>query len=71
MAVADALLLEAQLPLQVLDDGVLGALDVRVGGEPRGPGDRRLPLGECSAEGDTQPPGPQLVWQEYRVHLVD
>lgn len=28
LAVADALLFEAQLPLQILDDGVLGSLNV-------------------------------------------
>lgn len=41
LTVAYALLLKAQFSLQVLDDGVLGPLDVRVGGDAgRLPGER-------------------------------
>lgn len=42
MSVADSLIFEAQLPLQVLDDGVLGSLDVGVGGDARRPAAQRL-----------------------------
>lgn len=42
LPVADSLLFEAQLPLQVLDDGVLGSLDVGVGGDARRPAAQRL-----------------------------
>lgn len=49
LAVADALLFEAQFPLQVLDDGILGSLNVRIGDGARGLGDRGL-LGERFAE---------------------
>lgn len=49
LAVADTLLFEAQFPLQVLDDGVLGSLNVRIGDGARGLGDGG-PLGEGFAE---------------------
>lgn len=49
LAVADALLFEAQFPLQVLDDGILGSLNVRIGDGARGLGARGL-LGERFAE---------------------
>lgn len=42
LAVADALLFEAQFPLQVLDDSILGSLNVRIGDGARGLGDRGL-----------------------------
>lgn len=48
LAVADALLFEAQLPLQILDDGILGSLNVRIRNGARCLGDRGL-LGECFA----------------------
>lgn len=49
LPVVDALLFEAQLPLQILDDGVLGSLNVRIGDGARRLGDRGL-LGERFAE---------------------
>lgn len=49
LAVAGALLFEAQLPLQILDDGILGSLNVRIGDGARRLGDRGL-LGERFTE---------------------
>lgn len=53
LTVADALLFEAQLSFQVLDDGVLGSLDVGVGGDARRPAGQRL-LGKGFAEARTK-----------------
>lgn len=53
LTVADALFFEAQLSFQVLDDSVLGSLDVGVGGDTRRPADQRL-LGKCFAEARTK-----------------
>lgn len=53
LTVADALLFEAQLSFQVLDDGVLRSLDVGVGGDARRPADQRL-LGKRFAEARTK-----------------
>lgn len=53
LTVADALLFEAQLSFQVLDDGVLGSLDVGVGGDARRPAGQRL-LGKRFAEARTK-----------------
>lgn len=60
LTVAHALLFKAQFSLQILDDGVLGSLDVRVGGEAWRLGDRGLP-GERFAERRTKQRHPSTL----------